>query len=81
MTTVVREHSPAEKRWGYAFGIDGVVSSSAAREMLGGVCLRTLKEYAADNLIRIGYRKPGVPSSGITVCRRSLMAYIASCER
>jgi hypothetical protein len=77
---VTKEQSPAEKRWGYTFGCDGIVTSRAARAMLDLESNETLKEYAERGLIRIGYRIPGVPSSGITVCRRSLMAFLAAGE-
>jgi hypothetical protein len=81
MATATKTQKPADQRWGYRFGCDGIVPSDEARTLLGGVCDRTLRRYRSRNLIRVGYRQPGNPASGVVVCRRSLMDYLASCEK
>lgn len=73
--------SPADEWWGYRFGADGVTSSKDARERLGNVCDRTLRRYRDKKLIRMGYRIPGVPSSGVVICTRSLNNHLSNCER
>lgn len=80
MVMTTRLPSPAEKRWGYPFGEKGLVPIADAAELLG-VSERTVERRIEEGYLRRGYAKPGVPQSGTVICRRSLMDYLASCER
>ena len=71
--------TPAEKRWGYRFGERGVVPIAEAASLLGK-SERTVERRIEQGYLRRGYAKPGVPQSGIVVCRRSLDDYLASLE-
>lgn len=70
------ERTTANREWGYRFGVDGVAKQSEARELLGGMSIRTLERRCADGLIRDG--KDG---KRVVYCRRSVMDYLASLER
>lgn len=72
-------NTPAEKRWGYRFGERGVVPISDAAAMLGK-SERTVERRIEQGFLRRGYAKPGVPQSGIVICRRSLEDYLSSLE-
>ncbi len=73
--TIVSDASPADRKWGYRFGVDGIVSCNDAREMLGGLSRSVLDKRAAQGLVRRG--KEG----GRTVfCIRSLKMYLNSIE-
>lgn len=81
MIASTKEPTSAEKRWGYRFGIDGLVSKAEAMEKLAIRSDRTLRRYDRRGLIRVGYRIPGVPGSGVVVCKRSLTDHLAACEK
>lgn len=72
--------SPAEKRWGYPFGERGVLPIAEAAALLGR-SERTVERRVEQGYLRRGYAKPGIPQSGIVICRRSLNEYLASCEQ
>ncbi len=67
--------SAVDKRFGYEFGCDGLVSMSEARKLLGGVSRDTVKRLGANLKIRLG-KSPNL----IMVCARSLREYIKSLE-
>lgn len=67
--------TPADKQYGYRFGCDGLIGFDEARELLGGVCRKTLYRRIEEGLIRKGnIKKKSV------ICRRSLVEYISSLE-
>ncbi len=71
------ERITADEKWGYRFGVDGVVSQAEASKLLANASVSTLERRAADDLIRDG--KDG--ERRVVYCRRSLMNYIASLEK
>ena len=73
--------SEAEKRWGYVFGVDGVVGRNEALTLLGVRSPRSLYRYGSEGLVRVGYRRPGKQSSGLVVDRRSIVAFNRSREK
>ncbi|MEQ8852866.1 helix-turn-helix domain-containing protein [Gimesia sp.] len=81
MTTATE--SPADKKYGYTFGCDGVVDYSTAARMLG-VCKRTVERYVENQdefkRFRVG-RHPGKKNQKCVICRRSLNDYIRSIEK
>ncbi len=67
-----------EKTWGYTYGVDGVVRTEAARQMLGGIHAQTLRAIAKRGAIRKGKD----PDSRVsTYCVRSLREYLARTEQ
>lgn len=68
----VTTQSLAAKQWGFEFGVDGVVGRDDACRLLGIKSERTIRNYEAKGLVRVGYRIPGQPASGVVVCRRSI---------
>lgn len=74
--------NPTEAKWGYKFGVDGLVDIAQAAVQLGGVHRRTVVRWARDGLIRIGeVGRAGKQRGRLKVCKRSLSDYIKSCER
>ena len=71
---------PADQRWGYAFGIDGVVSYAEARRRLGDMPERTFYKLLNTGVLRKGLRKRRWRRSGGIICARSLATYLASLE-
>lgn len=67
---------PADHRWGYEFGCDGLVSYREARELLGGMSKRTFYRRIAKEVFRTGKEE-----SRAVVCRRSLREYLSRLER
>lgn len=67
--------TPADEKWGYQFGVDGLLSAEDACNFLGGCHRHTLDNYAADGKIRKG--KSG---NRIVICRRSLEEYVSNIE-
>lgn len=79
---VVATANPTETKWGYRFGVDGLVDIAEAALQLGGVHRRTVERMAKDGLIRIGEVGRANKQRGrLKVCKRSLSDYIKSCER
>jgi hypothetical protein len=74
--------SPTETKWGYRFGVDGLVDITEAASQLGGVHKRTVERMAKDGLIRMGEIGRANSQRGrLKICKRSLADYIKSCER
>lgn len=68
--------SPADERYGYQFGCDGVVSVRDAMEALGGVSKATIYRRFEEGLLRHGREK-----GRAVVCRRSLREYLSGLEK
>jgi hypothetical protein len=76
-TTLTR---PADQKWGYPFGEEGLLSLEQAAEFLGNVSKRTVYRLAADGRIRVG--TIGLSARGhAKVCRKSLRLYVKGCEK
>lgn len=66
----------ADRKCGYRFGVDGLVTIADAAKMLGNCSERTVERRLADGLFRCG-REGG----RCVICKRSLTDYIATLER
>lgn len=73
------ELTDANKKWGYTFGCEGVVSLIDAGELLGVPSKNTVKDYADKGYIRIGKHKAS-KFSKVVICRRSINEYLDSLE-
>jgi hypothetical protein len=71
--------SPADLRWGYRFGVEGVVPIKEAARLMA-CSTRTVERRVQAGLLRRGYRMPGVPTSGAVICRRSLNDHLSQME-
>jgi hypothetical protein len=67
--------TPADERWGYPFGVDGLMGTDEACRFLGGCHRHTLDNIASEGNIRKG--KSG---NRIVICRRSIEDYVSSIE-
>jgi hypothetical protein len=73
--TVVSSDKPADRKWGYRFGVDGIVKAKEAQTMLGNLSRSCLDKRAVEGKIRRG--KEG----GRTVfCARSIRQYLQGLE-
>jgi hypothetical protein len=73
--TIVDDVTPADRKWGYRFGVDGIVTAKKAQEMLGNLSRSVLDKRAVSGVIRRG--KEG----GRTVfCTRSIREYLHNLE-
>ena len=81
MVTTATKDEPegADAKFGYRFGIDGLVSLEEACRFLGGINRDTLNKYAAQGLIRKGKRS-GLRYGRVVICKRSLEEYASSLE-
>lgn len=69
--------SEADKRFGYRFGVDGVMGFDEACTFMGNISRDTLYRRIADELIRKGRH----PKNGRSVvCRRSVTSYVSKLE-
>lgn len=76
MTTKTR---PANTKYGYRFGCDGVVDINKAMEMLGVKSKTTVNKYAEEKRFRSGKHEGADCSKGV-YCRRSILDYLDSLE-
>ncbi|MFH5804722.1 hypothetical protein [Alienimonas sp. DA493] len=77
--------SPADAKYGYEFGEDGLVRTDDALRLLcvGVSKLRELSNpgpHGRKAPIRKGYLKAGVPTSGAVYCLRSIREHVKSLE-
>ena len=61
------ELSPADKKWGFVYGVDGYVDRQESANLLG-VTVRTIDVYGALRKIRKGKNAVGA----VAFCRRSV---------
>lgn len=73
--TPIDEQVENSNRWGYPFGVDGVVDMDEACRMFGNVNRITVDRRAHDQLIRKGKDK-----GRVVFCVRSIKRYLASTE-
>lgn len=76
LTVVNTEQSEAERKWGYQFGIDGTVDLEEAAKILGGCDTQTVERRIAAGFLRVGK-----DVRRVIICKRSLMQYLARCEK
>jgi len=67
--------SPADRQYGYEFGVDGVRDYAWAADRLG-VSKRTISRYIEQGRFRVG-RHPGAKA---VICKRSILEYVATLE-
>lgn len=72
--------SPANKKFGYVFGCDGVVDYKGASRLLGVSSRDTIRGMADRGLIRKG-QHTGKSNAKAAFCRRSILEYLASIEQ
>ena len=75
ITTKERDR-PADRQWGYKFGVDGLMNTEEARQWLGGVSRRTLGRRMAQGKIRRGFN-----GHKVVLCRRSVIEHANSLEQ
>lgn len=66
---------PIDAKWGFQFGVDGVMGTTQACEFLGGISRDTLDRLAKDGLIRKG--KIG---SKVAICLKSARHFLSGLE-
>jgi hypothetical protein len=66
-----------DKRYGYRFGCDGLMSFTEAREFLGRISKDTLYRKIHAGLIRKGTHTDGRRA---VICRRSVLEYVSKLE-
>lgn len=76
--SIAEQLSPADARWGFTFGCDGLMSLEEACDFLGGISVDTLDNRARDGLIRKGKHPNGLRKA--VVCRRSVVEFAATME-
>jgi len=77
MLTVINATSnESDLRYGYQFGVDGLVTVEQVSEMLGGPSIRTVERR-----IRSGKFRTGRDEGRLVICKRSVLEYIAGLER
>ena len=76
--TTKKPNSPAEQKYGYAFGCDGLMTYSEACQFLA-VSLRKLYELIDEERIRKG-KLTSSKQGSVRLCRRSVVLYAASLE-
>ena len=75
---------PADRLYGYPFGVDGVANSAEAAKLLA-VSERRLRDLCVPDrtgrsIVRRGYRTAGVWQSGAIYCRRSILEHLRTLE-
>jgi hypothetical protein len=76
LTVVNAELGDADKKWGYRFGVDGIVNPKDAAELLGKCSVETVERRIRDGDIR-----SGKDHGRLVICKRSLTDYIAGLEK
>jgi excisionase family DNA binding protein len=72
-TTVITDQSEADKMFGYAFGVDGLMKRSSVERLLD--CSHDTIDRMVD---RNEIRSVKLPTGHTRICKRSVMNYIAS---
>ncbi len=67
--------TPADRRFGYRFGCEGVLTISQVIDALGGVSRATVYRRIDEGLLRKGKDKRRA-----VICRRSLREYLSGLE-
>ena len=65
----------ADKKWGYQFGVDGVMDVKTASAFLGNISHDTLSRYAANGWIR-----KGKLHGRVGFCTRSVKSWLSQRE-
>lgn len=76
LTVVNTSETESDRKWGYRFGVEGIVSLEEAAAMLAGCSTRTVERRIEQGLIR-----PGKHGGRLVICKQSLLDYIASLEK
>lgn len=76
LTVVDTQSSAADRKFGYRFGVDGIVNLDDALKMLAGCSRATLDRRCEEQKIR-----KGRDGNRVVFCVRSLKDHIASLER
>jgi hypothetical protein len=76
LTVVNTDLNEADAKWGYRFGIDGVVSIEQAQSALANASRNSINRRIADGLLRTGK-----DVGRVVICKRSLTNYIAGLEK
>jgi hypothetical protein len=66
----------ADKKWGYRFGVDGIVNTADAAILLGKRSVETVERRIAEGCFR-----SGKDHGRLVICKRSLLDYIAGLEK
>ena len=75
ITVVDTSSTPADRKFGYRFGVDGLMAQEEAIEFLGNPSLSTI-----DRRVEEGKLRRGKDKGRVVLCRRSVVEYVASCE-
>lgn len=67
--------SPADQRWGFPFGVDGLMTTAEACERL------RVSRYVIYEAIKRGDIRRSGENKGMRLCRRSVEIYLRSQER
>ena len=73
--TFVNSESPADKAWGYEFGIDGLMSLDQVREFLGGMSRSAIERHVYSGELRKGRK------GRVYFCKRSVIAFASTFEK
>ena len=72
---IAKIESAADKKWGWSFGCDGLMSFEQAQEYLGGMSRSSIDRHAEAGRIRKGR------SGKIYFCKRSVIEFAKSLEK
>lgn len=77
MTTATKKPatSPADQRWGFPFGVDGLMTTQEACDLL------RVSRYVVYNAINRGDIRRSGENKGMRLCKRSVQVYLRSQER
>lgn len=67
--------SPAEQRWGFPFGVDGLMTTAEACELL------KVSRYVVYRAVNRGDIRRSGEGKGMRLCKRSVQVYLRSLER
>ena len=73
-TTTKTGTSPADQRWGFQFGVDGLMTTPEACEFL------KVSRYVIYALVKAGSIRRGGQRKGMRLCKRSVQAYARTLE-
>lgn len=64
-----------ERKWGFAFGVDGLMNLEEARQHLGNMSRKTV-----DRLAEACHIRRGKVGARVVFCRRSVVEYVKTVE-
>ncbi|WP_010587880.1 hypothetical protein [Schlesneria paludicola] len=75
MRTTHKLETATDRKWGFPYGVDGLLSFEKTQELLGGMSRTSIERHVKSGLLRKG------GSGKVYFCKRSVYDFIRTLEK